>query len=511
VKRLMGEGESRAPRRSDDARCRRQVTRFTTRHGLVVMLGLVPILAVAWSAGCSDSTDGGGGNFVDPGGTFGAEITLTVTGRGRVTANIPGLDCPSDCFAKYIFPSATADGAAGGLTLKAQPTPGSSFKGWSFAAEPIGSAGRGPESCNPIKRPGSLPAVAAAALEISLPFGEVEGTPPAGKEAECAAYRKVPTVYKLTANFDVDIVDAGVDAGSGELLYASPTVGATGLDVGIAGGRLFWRYSSSGYHGIAYGDLPTGSAPQTAFPIVSPVSSIDQFEVDPSGVVYQIGSTVRFISSIGTPQVQTMSPPAGTCYAVAADTLGNVYCRTFNSIVRWPNPYITQQTVYTGIPFGYDLLIDNGKIYYSASSGPSGSGIYSLSLSAGDGGTAAPTLFASTSTAGSLSGLESSGSYIWWASSSLYACSAASCFTPTNTGSSIGATGVTGARMANDTSSIYFWAASSSTIYQSYYAGGASTTVFKSGLSGIGGIAADSSYVYWTQGDGSVRRAPKGL
>ncbi len=496
---LIREGGRRS-RRSDGHRWQ---NRF--KATCVIVLGLSPVIAVAWSAGCSESIEGGGGNFVDPGGTYGAEISLTVTGRGRVTANLPGVDCPGDCFAKYIFSNATADGAAGGLTLKAHPTPGSTFKGWSFSADPIGSRGRGRDNCNPITRPGSMPPVSPTSLEISVPFGEVEGNAPPGKENECAGFRKVPVVYKVTANFETEIPDAGVDAGEGEILYQSPGAGSTGMDIGLAGGKLFWRYSSGSYHGVAYGDFPTGAAPQTAIPLVSPVNWLSQFEVDPNGVVYQSsGGSVSFISSLGTPQVTTMSPSAGTCYAVAVDTSSNVYCRTSTSIVRWPSPYTAIEPVWNSVPFGYDLLIDNDKIYYSTSSG-----IYTLPLEGGDGGTASPTLYTS-SIPDRLQGIESSGPYLWWASSYLYACSKASCLTPTNTGSSVGASGITSERMAADTSSIYFWAATSSTIYRSYYGGGTSTTVFKSGLSGIGGIAADSSYVYWTQSDGSVRRAPKG-
>ena len=52
-------------------------------------------------------------------------------------------------------------------------------------------------------------------------------------------------------------------------------------------------------------------------------------------------------------------------------------------------------------------------------------------------------------------------------------------------------------------------AKSTSSIYRAYYFGGASTTVFRTGLSGLTGLAADSSYVYWSHSDGRIRRASR--
>ncbi len=136
--------------------------------------------------------------------------------------------------------------------------------------------------------------------------------------------------------------------------------------------------------------------------------------------------------------------------------------------------------------------------------------MYSLALSAGDGGVAVPTLVASASPATN-GGLEGSASYLWWVQgSSLYACPRTGCVTGTNTGPF--ATGsITAARIAADTSSLYFWAATPTSIYRAYYGGGSSTQALVSGLPGVNGVAADASYVYWTQSDGTVRRAPKGI
>ncbi len=173
------------------------------RAPFLLALGLSPVAALAW-LGCSDDDKGGTAStaVVDPGGTYGAEVTVTVVGRGRVTTNVAGLDCPDNCFEKRIFANAAADGAAGGVALKAIPTPGIKFLGWKFEAEPIGSRGRGSDTCNPIKRAATVPAVGMNDLEITLPFGETDGTPPAGKETACTGFTKVPLVYRVTAQFE---------------------------------------------------------------------------------------------------------------------------------------------------------------------------------------------------------------------------------------------------------------------------------------------------------------------
>lgn len=483
------------------------------RVAALAALGLTPIVALGW-AGCSSDDEAKASKAsADPGGTFGAELTVSVKGRGRVTATVPGLDCPSDCFAKYIFESATADGAAGGVTLKAVPTPGSKFKGWVFDTEPVGSSGRGPEACNPLTRPGAQPSVNPSDLEITLPFGEVTGTPPAGREGTCANYTKVPVVYKITASFDTDpppVVDSGADGGDGgndTIVYEAPTAGATGREMGITQGNLYWVFTSGAYSGIAYGSSPASSAvPQTPVIVLNPASSqvVSLFEVDTYGVVYQTGSGVYYLTPGSTNPTSMGMGSVGSCSAVAADSQNNVYCRTSSTLVRWSYlDYSTPQTLLTGVASGSDLVVEGTGVsataYFSTSSA-----IQSVSLSGADGGAASPTTVVSSRI--SPSGLESNTSYLWWVESgSLWRSSSKSASSvATNTGAS----GTSAEKIAPDTSSIYFWAATTTSIYKAYYTG-ASTQIFRSGLTGVGGVAADSTYVYYTQSDGRVRRAPK--
>jgi hypothetical protein len=466
----------------------------------------VPILALGWG-GCSDDDEAKGGPvYVDPGGTHGAEITLAIVGRGRVVSSTPGLDCPSDCFVKYIFPSATADGATGGIQLKAIPTPGLQFKGWTFDSEPIGTSGRGTDQCNPVKRPASNPG-AGNGLEITLPFGETTGSPPPGKEGACGTALKVPLAYKVTATFDSDLpsdIDGG-DGGAGEVLYQSPVGTTSALGIGLTvDSSLWWQTVSTGLHGIARGTSPSGSLGQGAISVLSPSSTFSLFEVDAYGVAYQTTTGTLGIIPYTSSTPFTAGGSVPTCTALAVDTSRNLYCRTSTSIYRWQSldSYATPIVAYNGLAPGNDLVVDSTSIYFSTATA-----ILSVSLStAGDAGIAAPSTIVSGRA--NPTGLESnsSPSRLWWLESGGVFTSSrtvGSLATDTNVPLSSGLT------LGADPSSLYFWAASPSAIYRAYSSGGTQTVTFRTGLSGVGGVVADSTYVYWTLSDGTVRRASK--
>lgn len=479
----------------------------------VTLIGVTPIAALIW-AGCSDDESSAfGPTYVDPGGTHGAEVSISVIGRGRVTANVPGVDCPSDCFAKYVFSSAGADGASGSVVLKATPTPNSRFKGWSFSTDPVGARGRGPESCNPVMRPGTDPAVDKNAAEIQLPYGEVAGTAPG---AACGAYTKVPLVYNVTATFETDpIIDSGIEGGDGgelDIVYSAPQTGALSRDIGMTqNGRLFWHFQASGQSGVAYGSSPTSSGVPMTPQVLSPLpdSAITLFEVDPYGLAYQTSLGTISVVRYSTTSVTTIPGVSPTCTALAVDSSYNVYCRTTSSIVMWPYPsYTSPTTLYTGVPSGTDLVVENsgGPLYFTGSSA-----VLSLPAFGTDGGVASPTTLIS----GRFNprGLEANGSYFWWLESttSFYTSSSKS-GSPT----AINATPPSGTSgyqfIAQDpNSSAYFWFASSSAIYRATNNVGAATTQpFREGLQNIGGIAVDYNYVYWTQlSDGVIRRASR--
>jgi hypothetical protein len=97
------------------------VGRGARRVLFVLTSGLLPIAATMWM-GCGDDDPAPAVAALgkpDPGGTWGAQISVTVVGRGRVTAG-SALDCPRGaCAATIIFPGNAADGATGGLPLTA--------------------------------------------------------------------------------------------------------------------------------------------------------------------------------------------------------------------------------------------------------------------------------------------------------------------------------------------------------------------------------------------------------
>lgn len=82
---------------------RMESRRRVSRLAVVLVLAATPTAAVAW-VGCSSSSSNGGGGGranVDPGGTYGAEVAVTVIGRGRVITTVAGLNCPSGIRTRY--------------------------------------------------------------------------------------------------------------------------------------------------------------------------------------------------------------------------------------------------------------------------------------------------------------------------------------------------------------------------------------------------------------------------
>ncbi len=480
---------------------------------------MTAIAALAWT-GCSDEPDEGGGRVqVDPGGTHGAEITLTIKGRGRVTTNVPGLDCPSDCFTKHVFANAQADGAAGAIALKATPTSGSRFVGWSFSTDPIGSRGRGPASCNPVLRPGSEPAVNKWAREIELPYGETTGTPPAGQEGACSAFTKVPVVYNVTATFETPDRDAGVgdDGGLPEIIYEPPTPGASSREVGITqGGYLYWRFVSGagGMGGIAFGSTPNGVAHQTPTIVLDPTlmpMTIQRFEVDRYGVVFQASTgTVGAIRPGETTVAAMGGGLPGLCNALAIDASYDVYCRTSSTIVRWlaSSSYASPNVLYTGLPNGTDLVVEPAfdSLYFSSINA-----ILSLPITGADGSVASPTEIAS-----GRSGprhLEANGSHFFWVESDAQVHASSSMSAPlTVHPTGIAPPGGVQYLAADMNSPSHFWAASQTDIFHVHYLGEfgpGATRPFRRLSNVISGMTADSLYVYTAHNDGTIRRASR--
>jgi hypothetical protein len=482
------------------------------RAAFALAMFTFPIGAMAWIGCSSDSSSPSAITVADPGGTYGAEVQIVVSGRGSVQSAGGDIKCPGSCFAKYIFESAVADGATGGIALKAIPTQGASFKGWHFDTSPAGASGRGPDNCNPIQRPGSDPGATTQA-DVNLPFGQTNGTPPVGQEAACAAYTSVPLIYRLTATFDPDLppVDSGADAGPSEILYQPVGITTKAYNLGLTSSNyLYWTFEGTSGTGVAFGSFPSGSAPQSPITVSSLSGSnvVTTFRVDSYGVVYQTPSALYAVRSGSTSATQVGSAVVPSCTGgVAMDSSNNVYCRTSSTILRWlsSSSYLTQDTLFTSVPSGNGLVaeVSSGAIVIGTTSA-----IANLGAFLGpDAGVAAPTTIA-PATAPTV--LRYNSSHYWWLDiTGEFEVSSSKAI-----GSTASDTGLTPSTTyayfsSDPNNSSYYWVANGNAIYRVTAPLGIATApkTFRSGIN-ITGLAVDSQYVYWGDGDdGTIRRA----
>jgi hypothetical protein len=498
------------------------------RHRIVVavVIAVAPIAGLI-AFGCSSDTSGNVGmTQVDPGGTFGAEVSLQVVGRGRVVANIPSsIDCPGNCYVRYTFNSSTDRGAADGLTLNAIATTGARFVGWKFEADQLATKGRGPDSCNPVKRATSQPGDSNS-TELKLAYGQVAGTAPAGQEGACGGDQlQVPLAYKLTATFaDDSSFDAGYDAGDagspGTVLFESPVAGATGGDLYLVNGRLYWRFNSGGFQGIASGLTSTISpTPQV---VVSATSTIPKFEGDYQNVMYQQGTSTLgvFNSSNPTLPLTSFTSMPGPCDALESYYSPNtVFCLYAGTMYSWNATSGGARTTVVGsVPATAGRNFAAAFSYFWIVNDPGGAGTASIqqgSRSAvdNDGGTITwtPTITARTNP----QKLQTNSSdYLFWIESNPAADLAE---VHSSTGSSTTYTPIpaeSGVKFISpDPSSSYIVAGVSPTlaplagkIYRTLYYNSSIVTPAVSGIPNLTGLANDSTYYYWTQNDGRVYR-----
>lgn len=489
------------------------------RAAAAVLLAAVPSAALAW-AGCSSSESSGGDGrvTVDPGGTYGAEVTVTVIGRGRVTTNLAGVSCPGDCFSRFVFADRTQDGAAGGVSLEAISTPGARFAGWKFETTSLGARGRGPESCSPIKRDSTSPPVDLQSDEIVLPYGEVNGVAPAGQEAACGPFTAVPVAYNVTATFVDEIADSGLDGnadGGVEVFLESPVANAVGKEIGIVSGRLYWRYESGGVSSIATATTTTGALAQT---VTGTTGLYNAFEIGQQNVVWQTnGGTIGVIPG-GSTFSQTFSSGALSCLSVESD-FSNVYCRTnTQTIVSWTTAGGSMTNLHSGLPAGTEMALDSSNIFIVDESGGAGAqAIRSIPRTATpDAGT--PTFTDIATALISPTQLELNTSRLFWIDfddgTSAGVAQSVSRFGGTPFSSTPATVGLRHLALDPQSTSSFFVVVAPSTAagasaIAKLSTGSTTTTTVRQNLTGVGGVAADSSYVYWTQNDGRVYRAQR--
>jgi hypothetical protein len=494
--------------------------RGARRLSVVLVLGVTPIAAIAWmGCGDDDATAVAGLGKPDPGGTWGAQVAVTVVGRGKVSS--PGvLDCPNRCFSTLIFPNNGADGATGGMTLTAEPNAGGKFLGWAFEPITLGASSRGPDTCNPVTRAATVPSVDTSAPQITLPYGEVDGTSPAGHEGECATFKKVPLAYKVVATFSGEIPEAGpdvFDAGNpdgneggptGDPVVYNVTDGTSPVLLGrTSNGYIYWTYNAGGFVGLSVGTSPeSGFIPQSASSVTSSLESITKWKVEPSGVVLldSFGDLMAVRQSSPTSLISVGSASTlGTCQAIAMDSSSNVHCRLSTSIATWTwngASYDGPTRVFVDLPTGQDLAVDNSNFYYSTATS-----IQSVPLNGND--ASAPTQVISGTS--SISHLIAGSSNLTWQSGGTIELS-----TGKSSSSSFGSTGIT-TSLTGTFFGLAFDPFDSYTVYAGgtygiyAYEGAGTPREVKTGKT-FTGVAVGSTYVFYTAaGENKIYRIAK--
>lgn len=488
----------------------------TNRVVLLLALSSVPTAGVLTWAGCSsDESNAVGPTIVSPGGTFGAEISVDVEGRGRVLSSIDGIDCPTRCFAKLIFPSAAADGATSGITLRAIATPGTNFKGWSFEPALLATRGLGPDECQPISRTAAQPAVDPNALEIKLDFGEVQGQPPAGKEGLCAAYTTTPIAYRVRAVFeDIPVPDAG----PGMPYFESPVAGAVAKEVVALGTGVYWKYEAGAIQGIARGSTLDG----TAVNVHTSPSTISILDATPQYVIFQSDSTLFYFTSGSSIPTPLTGDAPGTCSAVEADpSTGNILCRIGTTLYGWSTVTGGPVTIASNLPAvqpgGERFGVDNTYYYFVNDPGVPGTAtIQRAQKSLADGGAELPFTDVSVGQTNPAQLRANTSLRAYWLNidtattlgqAQVVSTSVTPPVTPTTA-----ITGTPGLRLlVPDTSTTYIWggAPSTGTIIRAFATGSSSTTIVTD-IPGLVSFAVDTSYIYWSQtNEGRIFRRPK--
>ena len=488
--------------------------RATRRVAVVLAIAVTPTAAVAW-AGCSSSSSSGGGSrtAADPGGTYGAEVAVTVVGRGRVITSLPGISCPSDCYGSFVFADRNQDGATGGVTLKAVATKGVRFAGWRFDVASVGTRGRGPEVCSPLRRDSASVQADLNAMELTLPYGETAGIPPLGQESACAGYTTVPVTYSVTATFVDEIVDAGVDAEAGaDVFLEAPVANAVGKEIGISGGRLYWRYEVAGTSSIASAATSGIGGAQV---ITNTTGVITAFEIG-QHVVWQNSVGTYGVIQGGSTLATTFATGGNTCVAVESD-FTNVYCRTAGpsgTLISWTTAGTSMTNLHSGLPIGTDFTVDTSGFVIVDTTGGAGASTLRSVPKAGTIDAGVPTLTDLVTGLTNPTQLEpgSTSRLFWIADDGAGTAQSASRFGGTAFSSTPATVGLK--YLSNDpqsTSSFFVGIAPSTLAGASQIvklsAGSIISTPVRQNLTGLGGVAADSSYVYWTQSDGRVYRA----
>jgi hypothetical protein len=486
---------------------------------LVACALVLAMMIVAVLAACSG--DGTASSEV-PGGTYGAEISLSIVGRGRVTTAPAANDSPGSCFARILLPGANVDGGDGGITLIAEGTSSAHFVGWSFAESDLGVRARGPSQCSPMTRKASVPATAEPSSVITVPFGETKGTPPRGHEEECAPFTSVSLAYAVTATFEEDPPLPGFDAAPPDeadldVLFLPKSPGSQAMEIGVTNGYAYWRYEVNGLSRVAGSYLPSASVDE----IVTPNGEIRLFDVD-RHAVFQYTNDSLWVIQGGTLSAAFLGG-APRCLALASDAL-NVYCRAEldggSAIYAWPvaGADASAPSIASLLPLGNDLGVDTQRFYFSEDHGALPKQAKILSAPRGSGSNAeggVPPSF-TTLALGQTSpfGMVVGSSFLAWIDDQggSFSSSSSSKLMISTPSTALG--GAAFRFVAADAFSNEYWlgigndGSGAWSIYR-ITVGMPTATFFRGGTTDLGGLAVDSTYVYWTRPNGRVYRGLK--
>lgn len=493
-------------------------------RGAALVLLVAMASASAWLA-CGGDPAIAARSEVDPGPTYGLEVVVTVKGRGRVVSVPAAIDCPATCFARLVLAGSAIDGSADGLTLGAEENIGSHFMGWTLESVSLGVAARGPSQCSPMKRWTSVLPVATGSHFQVLHFGETEGTPPPGLEAECAPYTRVPLAYAITATFEENDVRPVPPPPPGqvvEVLFEPPALGVTvGKEIGVASGKVYWRFDrgvdADAFSGIASGKSDGSGGGSTV--IVPPNDHLGRVLLGRTILAQHAGSglteTIQTVTGVRTQFY------LGPCLGFATDDV-TAYCRHYSGsityLVSWPVGTTSYSYTYQ-LPGGYGLAIDDQDVYFSGEQarGLEGAGYIDRAPRFPDGGGGFNPPAVTTRLVTNQSSprdLVLGPSHLFWLdrepSNDSFPTSVA------RDGGTAQRGGFEGAALAVDpTSPSHYYIAQSSggtggwSIVKASATSAGDVKGFRFGLRAIGGIAVDATHVYWTGDDGRVYRAPK--